>query len=69
MGAIKQTYIKSLAKHLLKDVPDFTADFELNKQLVEQHTNVESKGVRNRIAGYITHKKLVEQKKKAVEER
>ena len=68
MGTIKPTYIKSLAKHLLKDVPDFTADFELNKQLVAQHTNVESKGVRNRIAGYITHKKQREYRKKELEE-
>ncbi|MGC9443723.1 MAG: 30S ribosomal protein S17e [Candidatus Methanospirareceae archaeon] len=62
MGAIKPTYIKSLAKQLLKQVPDFTADFELNKQLVEQYTNIGSKAVRNRVAGYITHKKVKESK-------
>lgn len=62
MGAIKPTYIKSLAKQLLKHVPDFTDDFELNKQLVEQYTNVSSKAVRNRVAGYITHKKVKENK-------
>lgn len=62
MGTIKPTYIKSLAKQLLKEVPDFTDDFDANKKLVEEHTNVESKGVRNRIAGYITHKKGKERK-------
>ena len=62
MGAIKPTYIKSLAKKLLTEVPDFTDDFEVNKKLVEEYTNVESKGVRNRIAGYITHKKVKESK-------
>ena len=37
--------------------PDaFGDDFEHNKELVTELTNVESKGVRNRIAGYITRK-------------
>ena len=62
MGAIKPTYIKSLAKQLLKEVPDFTDDFDDNKKLVEEYTNIKSKGVRNRIAGYITHKKVKESK-------
>lgn len=63
MGAIKPTYIKSLAKQLLKEVPDFTDDFDVNKKIVEENTNVEGKGIRNRIAGYITHKKVKEGKK------
>ena len=67
MGAIKPTYIKSLAKQLLKEVPYFTDDFDENKKLVEEYTNVESKGVRNRIAGYITHKKVKEGRKKVEE--
>ena len=58
MGTVKPTYIKSLSKQLLKEVPDFTDDFDVNKKLVEENTNIESKGVRNRIAGYITHKKV-----------
>ncbi len=62
MGAIKPTYIKSLGKKLLKEVPDFTDDFDDNKKLVDEYTNVKSKGVRNRIAGYITHKKVKESK-------
>jgi small subunit ribosomal protein S17e len=62
VGAIKPTYIKSLGKKLLKEVPDFTDDFDDNKKLVEEYTNVKSKGVRNRIAGYVTHKKVKESK-------
>jgi small subunit ribosomal protein S17e len=62
VGAIKPTYIKSLGKKLLKEVPDFTDDFDDNKKLVEEYTNIKSKGVRNRIAGYITHKKVKESK-------
>ena len=56
--AIKPKYIKQLANVLLEEYPDsFNADFETNKESVATLTTVESKGVRNRIAGYITAKK------------
>ncbi|WP_435128897.1 30S ribosomal protein S17e [Halobaculum sp. D14] len=56
--AIKPKYVKQLATALLEKYPQsFNADFETNKESVETLTNVESKGVRNRIAGYITRKK------------
>jgi Ribosomal protein S17E len=57
VGTIKPTYIKKLGRQLMQAVPDFTDDFDVNKKIVEEHTNIESKGVRNRVAGYITHKK------------
>ena len=56
--AIKPKYVKQLATLLLERYPQaFNTDFETNKDSVSQLTTVESKGVRNRIAGYITHKK------------
>ncbi len=56
--AIKPKYIKQLANVLLERYPEsFNTDFETNKESVSALTNVESKGVRNRIAGYITQKK------------
>jgi len=56
--AIKPKYVKQLGTLLLERYPDaFNADFETNKENVTKLTNVESKGVRNRIAGYITRKK------------
>ncbi|GAA0257741.1 MULTISPECIES: 30S ribosomal protein S17e [Halobaculum] len=56
--AIKPKYVKQLATLLLEKYPQsFNTDFETNKENVEKLTNVESKGVRNRIAGYITRKK------------
>lgn len=56
--AIKPKYVKQLATVLLERYPQaFNTDFDTNKESVEQLTNVESKGVRNRIAGYITRKK------------
>jgi small subunit ribosomal protein S17e len=43
---------------LLERYPQaFNEDFETNKESVAKLTNVESKSVRNRIAGYITRKK------------
>ncbi len=56
--AIKPAYVKKTARLLMERYPEaFSHDFEQNKELVEQLTNIESKGVRNRIAGYITHKR------------
>ncbi len=57
MGTIKPTYIKKLSRQLLNEIHAFTADFDQNKKLVEEYTNIMSKEVRNRVAGYITHKK------------
>jgi small subunit ribosomal protein S17e len=56
--AIKPKYIKQLGNVLLERYPDsFNTDFETNKESVTALTTVESKGVRNRIAGYVTRKK------------
>jgi small subunit ribosomal protein S17e len=56
--AIKPKYVKQMGNTLLERYPEaFNADFETNKENVTELTNVESKGVRNRIAGYITRKK------------
>ena len=55
--AIKPAYVKKTANLLLEQYPDaFTDDFEQNKESVEKLTNIESKSVRNRIAGYISRK-------------
>ncbi|MHA1769811.1 MAG: 30S ribosomal protein S17e [Candidatus Thorarchaeota archaeon] len=54
MGSVRPRYIKNAAKNLLALYPDtFTDDFETNKRLVEQLTDVTTKKVRNRIAGYL----------------
>jgi small subunit ribosomal protein S17e len=55
--AIKPAYVKKTATLLMQRYPDaFGPDFEHNKEVVEELTNIESKGVRNRVAGYVTHK-------------
>ncbi|WP_299232945.1 30S ribosomal protein S17e [Natronomonas sp.] len=58
--AIKPAYVKKTAALLMERYPDaFGDDFEHNKEVVTELTNVESKGVRNRIAGYVTSKQRV----------
>jgi len=55
MGKVRPGFIKRLARKLLETYPDkFTTDFETNKRLVAELTNIQSKRVRNRVAGYIT---------------
>ena len=56
MGNIRQTSIKNIAIELLEKCPkDFIAgNFQHNKLKVGELTDVKSKLLRNRIAGYIT---------------
>lgn len=56
--AIKPDYVKKTGSILLERYPNaFTKDFNQNKDSVQKLTNIGSKGVRNRIAGYVTRKK------------
>lgn len=55
MGNIRQTYIKSTADNLLRYYPnEFTANFDENKEKVEKLAKIQTKNVRNHIAGYVT---------------
>ncbi|MHA2380178.1 MAG: 30S ribosomal protein S17e [Candidatus Thorarchaeota archaeon] len=54
MGSVRPGFIKNAARSLMQLYPDaFTDDFESNKRLVEQLTDIETKKVRNRVAGYL----------------
>ncbi len=55
---VRPDYIKKTGNLLLERYPDaFGRDFEHNKESVTHLTNIESKDVRNRVAGYVTRKK------------
>ena len=55
MGNIRPTYIKRVAIELVERYPDqFTDDFQHNKIMVDKLTDVSTKVMRNRIAGYVT---------------
>ncbi len=56
MGKVRPTIVKRTARKLLSKYPDiFTDNFEENKKIIDQLIEYQSKRVRNRIAGYITH--------------
>jgi len=54
---IKPSYIKSMGTELLaKQRENFSGSFDENKVQLSNSAVIESKRVRNRIAGYITRK-------------
>lgn len=55
MGKVRPEHVKRISKQLVERYPKkFTKDFENNKKLVEALTNINSKKLRNRVAGYTT---------------
>jgi small subunit ribosomal protein S17e len=66
LGSIRPTYIKSVSQELLREHQEtFSSDYEKNKLLVSEYTNIESKNIRNRVAGYITHKVDISNRRKS----
>lgn len=62
MGRIKTTPIKRITTDLhSQHGNEFTNNFEKNKEIVDKVTDINSKKIRNVIAGYIT--RLVKAKK------
>ncbi len=58
MGRIKTKMIKNLGKKLEKAYSDrFTADFEHNKAVLKELGIIDSKKIRNKVAGYIVRLK------------
>jgi small subunit ribosomal protein S17e len=55
MGSVKPSYIKNFAMDLLKAYESsFSPDFEQNKLIVSEYTDIKNKNIRNRVAGYIS---------------
>jgi len=66
VGKVRIDIVKKTAKNLLEIHPDkFTKDFEENKKVVTQLLNSSTKWMRNRITGYVTTLKRIEEKRKA----
>ena len=62
MGRVRPTYIKRVAIELVRNPSDrFTEDFDHNKGVVAELTDVESLTMRNRITGYVTRYRKQEQ--------
>jgi len=55
MGRIKSIAIKNLAREMIKDHGDrFSTDFERNKKIIQEIKKIDSKKIRNVLAGYIS---------------
>ncbi len=73
MGNVRPKFIKNIARELLEMYPQlFKEDFNHNKIMVQKLTDIQSKKVRNMVAGYITHlikirRKREEREKKLLE--
>jgi len=66
LGKVRTRVIKKAAKELLAVNPNaFTTSFEENKKIVAQFLDVYGKKLRNKIAGYISHLKKIEERRKA----
>tara|TARA_B100001559_G_scaffold210228_1_gene176132 strand:+ start:154 stop:345 length:192 start_codon:yes stop_codon:yes gene_type:complete len=62
MGRVRPTYIKRVAIELVRNYSDrFTDDFDHNKAVVAELTDVDSLTMRNRITGYVTRFRKQEQ--------
>lgn len=54
MGRVRPRHVKRLARDLVsRHEDDFTQDFDHNKEVLKDMDLVESKKLRNRVAGYI----------------
>ena len=61
MGKVRTDTVKRVSRELLRRFPDhFTGEWEADKQAVNQLVTTPSKGLRNRIAGYVVTLKTAE---------
>jgi len=61
LGRVRTEMIKKIARELLQTSPQrFSTDYEENKKAVDELVNSKTKRVRNRIAGYVTRLRIVE---------
>lgn len=64
LGKVRIGKVKSVSNEIVSKYPTvFSTDFEVNKKLVYQYSDIRSKHLNNRVAGYIT-RLLVSQKKR-----
>jgi len=61
LGRVRTEMVKKIARELLQaDSQRFSTDYEDNKKAVGELVDAGTKRVRNRIAGYITRLKIIE---------
>lgn len=66
MGKIRTILIKNISKELIEKYPNiFTTDFNKNKNLLNKYAEIDSKHLRNRIAGYVVNLLNIKEKKES----
>ena len=66
MGRIKSIAVKNLGREMIAVHGDrFSTDFDKNKKIVDEIRSIDSKKIRNVVAGYIT-KEMEKAKKSGV---
>lgn len=66
MGKIRTILIKNISKELIEKYPNiFTTDFNKNKDLLNKYAEIDSKHLRNRIAGYVVNLLNIKEKKES----
>ena len=66
MGKVRIAAVKKLSRELIILFPDrFGTDYEANKKAFEPLVDARTKRLRNRIVGYITRLKIVEENRAA----
>ena len=64
LGKVRTDTVKRASRELIRRFPErFTGEFESDKQAVNDLVITESKRLRNRIAGYVTRLKVVEEER------
>ena len=62
MGKVRTDLVKRKAHELIENYPErFTTEFQHNKENVKALTDISSKRLRNRVAGYVTRLKAISQ--------
>jgi small subunit ribosomal protein S17e len=64
LGKVRIGKVKSVSNELVDKYPTvFSTEFEANKKLVYEHTDIRSKHLNNRVAGYITRLQVSQKKR------
>lgn len=54
MGKVRPTYVKRIARQIMAEYEDLVTDsFEENKKLLKEISEIKSKKLRNKVAGYL----------------
>ena len=66
MGKVRIAAVKKVARELVQRYPDkFTTNYDSNKTVLADLVDARTKRLRNRIVGYVTRLKIVEENRAA----